>query len=108
MGMLTGSVVYNGGWEEVVATVANLAGADTGERFVVRRILFDGPRTQCGTWGLQAGDRVELVERGRGGVLVRDAEGRLIRCPLDVACYVEVVRERAGTTPSPPEGAGVG
>jgi hypothetical protein len=90
-----------------VATVANLAGADTGERFVVRRILFDGPRAQCGTWGLQAGDRVELVERGRGGVLVRDVAGRLIRCPLDVACYVEVVRERAHRIMNSPEDAGV-
>lgn len=89
-----------------MATVANLAGADTGERFVVRRILFDGPRAQCGTWGLQAGDRVELVERGRGGVLVRDVAGQLIRCPLDVACYVEVVRERARRMTNPYEGVG--
>lgn len=86
--------------------VANLAEVGRGERFMVRRILFDGPRVRCGAEGLRAGDRGELVERGRGVVLMR-VGNELVRCPLDVACYVEVVRER-GRVMLPSEGVVVG
>ncbi len=77
-----------------MASMADVGEMEVGTGFVVRRILFDGPRARCGGCGLGVGDRAELVERNHASVVVRVAGGRLVRCPLDVACFVEV--ERAG------------
>ncbi|HKJ92623.1 MAG TPA: ferrous iron transport protein A [Longimicrobiales bacterium] len=69
-----------------------LADVGPGERFVVRRILFEGLRAQCGAQGVWAGEVVEVVERDDARMLLRVGAGRVLRCPSSVASFVEVER----------------
>lgn len=58
----------------------------------VRRILFECVRDRCAELGLGEGDRLSVSERAGGGVLVRAGDGRTVRCPTDLARFVEVGR----------------
>lgn len=56
----------------------------------VRRILFDGPRVRCGDLGLHEGDRLEVGWWEGGAVVVRRHDGGSVRCPAEVARFVEI------------------
>jgi hypothetical protein len=63
-----------------------------GETVMVRQIVFESPRTYCAELGVHEGDRVTRLESGLSTVLVREASGRVVRCPPDLARFVEVAR----------------
>lgn len=61
----------------------------------VRRIFFDGPRRQCGALGLHEGDRLSGGRWEGASLLVRTGDGGSVRCPVELARFVEV--EGAGS-----------
>jgi hypothetical protein len=71
-------------------TEASLLESPIGHPMTVRMILFEGPRERCGELGLHKGDR--LVVDGREGelLLIRKDAARTLRCPVELARFVEV------------------
>ncbi len=63
-----------------------------GDTVTVRRICFDCVRARCAALGVREGDRVRLAGSGLASVDL-EGEGRVIRCPVDYARFVEVAPE---------------
>lgn len=68
----------------------SLAEVTEEQTVAVRRILFDGLRVRCGDLGLHEGDRLSLARREGEALLVSTGDGRWVRCPAQVARFVEV------------------
>lgn len=72
--------------------VHSLAEVGPDQMIAVRRILFECVRDRCAELGVSEGDRLSVSERAGGGVLVRAGDGRAVRCPTDLARFVEIGR----------------
>ncbi len=70
--------------------VWSLAEVPSNGAVTVRRILFDCLRRRCGELGLHEGDRLHLGERDGESLIVRRGDGGSVRCPTEVARFVEV------------------
>jgi hypothetical protein len=77
----------------MVRQVRSLAEIEPGQAVTVRRILFECLRRQCGELGLHEGDRLSLGGWRGEAILVRTGEGASLRCPTELARFVEVVQE---------------
>lgn len=73
----------------------SLADVPPGETVVVRRVLFESLRAHCAERGIQAGDRVTVLQGGESNLLVWQVGGRVVRCRPEVARFVEVARQMA-------------
>jgi len=62
------------------------------EVVTVRRVLFECLQAHCAELGLREGDRVRVGGGRRSTRLLRTADGGLLRCPPELARFVEVRR----------------
>jgi len=72
--------------------VRSLADVAPDEVVTVRRVLFECLRARCAKLGLREGDRVDVRGRRHSSRVLRTADGRLVRCPPELARFVEVRR----------------
>lgn len=79
-------------------TVRSLAQVALDEPVAVRRIVFDGVRARCSELGLAEGDRLRVEDRDGEWVRLRRFGGGEVRCPEDLARFVEVDAEDGGET----------
>jgi hypothetical protein len=68
----------------------SLAGVHGGERFRVRRILFDLLRTHCSRLGIREGDLVRAGGEGETTLLLERPGGGLLPCSRDWARFIQV------------------
>ena len=68
----------------------SLAETDPDEMVAVRRIVFDCVRARCADLGLAEGAAVRVDERTGDWVRVRPVGGVEVRCPAELARFVEV------------------
>lgn len=73
----------------------SLCDVHPGETVKVRLVLFDSLRAYCADLGLHDGDRVILLEEGSTDVVVRGSGGIVVRCPSDLARFVEAARDES-------------
>jgi hypothetical protein len=73
----------------------SLVDVPPGETVVVRRVLFDSLRAHCAERGIKPGARVTVVRSGESNVVLWEAGGKVVRCPPEVARFVEVARQVA-------------
>ncbi len=79
----------------------SLAEVAPDEVVIVRRILFECLESHCAELGVREGDRLSVVGESPysvvGGdtpaLLFRTPDGRLVRCPPELARFIEVHRE---------------
>lgn len=70
--------------------IRSLAEIAPNQMVTVRRILFDCLRERCGDLGLREGDRLKLGRWEGEVVVVRMGSGAVIRCPAELARFVEI------------------
>jgi hypothetical protein len=63
------------------------------EAVVVRRILFGCLRARCAELGVHEGDVVSVASHGTPTLVLRRPDRSLVRCPADVARFIEVQDE---------------
>jgi hypothetical protein len=68
----------------------SLLESDVGRSATVRVILFEGLRERCAELGLREGDRLVVDGRERESLVLRRGTGVPIRCPVELARFVEV------------------
>jgi len=68
----------------------SLANAPVGARIRVERILLDAARTACRERRIRIGDRIRVIGREEGLVLVRTERGRTASLPTPYAYFVKV------------------
>lgn len=56
----------------------------------MRMILFEGLRDRCGELGVREGDRLVVDGREGDSLLIRTDSSGALRCPTEVARFVEV------------------
>lgn len=79
----------------------SLADVAPDEVVTVSRIFFECLESHCAELGVREGDRLSVVRQHplgvlRGdtpGLLFRTPDGRLVRCPPELARFIEVRRE---------------
>jgi len=72
----------------------SLVDVGPGETVRVRQVIFDGLRAYCAELGVNEGDQLTLLEAGWSNLLLKQADGRLVRCPCEFARFVEVARDQ--------------
>ena len=72
----------------------SLADATTDEVVTVRRILFGCLQAHCAELGVHEGDLVRVADDGSSTLTLRSSDGRLVRCPPELARFVEVEDHR--------------
>jgi hypothetical protein len=60
------------------------------EVVTVRRILFECLQEHCAELGVQEGDLVSVGEDGSPALVLRKRDGQVVRCPPELARFVEV------------------
>ncbi len=73
--------------------VRSLAEVAPDEVVTVRRVLFECLQARCAKLGLREGDRVSVRGRRYSTRVLRKPDGRLVRCPPELARFVEVRRD---------------
>jgi hypothetical protein len=68
----------------------SLADTTTNEAVTVRRILFECLQAHCAELGVHEGDLVRVTEEGTATLMLRRPDGSLVRCPPEVARFIEV------------------
>lgn len=61
-----------------------------GQNTTVRVILFECLRERCAELGLHQGDRLVVDGRDRDSLVIRKGAGSALRCPVELARFVEV------------------
>lgn len=73
--------------------VWSLADVEPDEVVTVQRVLFECLQARCEKMGLREGDRISVRGCHCSTCELRAADGRLVRCPLELARFVEVRRD---------------
>ena len=68
----------------------SLAEATLNEVVTVRRILFGCLQAHCAELGVHEGDVVRVADDGSEALTLRSSDGRVVRCPPELARFVEV------------------
>jgi hypothetical protein len=68
----------------------SLSASAVGTSATVRVILFECLRERCAELGLREGDRLVVDGRDRESLLIRNGAGGAVRCPVELARFVEV------------------
>ena len=68
----------------------SLAEVTSDEVVTVRRILFECIRARCAELGVEEGDFVRVGDDGARTLTLRRPDGRIVRCPQELARFVEV------------------
>ncbi len=75
-------------------SVRSLAEVPPDEVVTVHRVLFECLQAHCDGLGLREGDRVSVGGELNSTRVLCKADGRLVRCPLELARFVEVRSDR--------------
>ena len=68
----------------------SLAETTSDEVVTVRRILFECIKAHCAELGVHEGDLVRVGDDGAPTFTLRRHDGRIVRCPPELARFVEV------------------
>lgn len=72
--------------------VESLESTAPNEVVTVRRVLFECVQARCAELGLREGDRVRVGGGRHSTRVLRRMDRRVLRCPAELARFVEVIR----------------